>query len=153
MNDTARVAREDYEPTDGTPPPPSPPFLPYPTFYLLTLVAADIVRARIRTMGVEEHRFLMESGTLCPSPFLQAGRNCADRVGLGVADAGSEYYIFDVGGSRGMVSLFPSLPTPLVAEANACAAPPVDTLLRERYVPPRLSLVCGARGAKMKCHV
>ncbi|TFK99783.1 guanine nucleotide binding protein, alpha subunit [Pterulicium gracile] len=56
LNDTARVAREDYEPTD-----------------------ADIVRARIRTMGVEEHRFLMES-----------------------ADAGSEYYIFDVGGSRGM---------------------------------------------------
>lgn len=45
----------------------------------------DIVRARLRTLGVEEHRFTMESG----------------------AYPGSEWYIYDVGGSRSMVS--PSL--------------------------------------------
>ena len=43
----------------------------------------DIVRARLRTLGVEEHRFTMESG----------------------AYPGSEWYIYDVGGSRSVVSL------------------------------------------------
>ena len=42
----------------------------------------DIVRARLRTLGVEEHRFTMESG----------------------AYPGSEWYIYDVGGSRSVVS-------------------------------------------------
>ena len=36
------------------------------------------MRARLRTLGVEEHRFTMESGAL----------------------PGSEWYIYDVGGSR-----------------------------------------------------
>lgn len=56
LHDTARIATADYEPTD-----------------------ADIVRARIRTMGVEEHKFVMET-----------------------TDVGSEYYLIDVGGSRSM---------------------------------------------------
>lgn len=55
LNDTARIATQNYEPTDD-----------------------DIVRARLRTLGVEEHRFTMESG----------------------AYPGSEWYIYDVGGSR-----------------------------------------------------
>ena len=38
----------------------------------------DIVRARVRTLGVEEHRFTLESGAL----------------------PGTEWYIYDVGGSR-----------------------------------------------------
>ena len=41
--------------------------------------ADDIVRARLRTLGVEEHRFTMESGA-----------------------SGSEWYIYDVGGNRSM---------------------------------------------------
>ena len=45
---------------------------------LTTRAAEDIVRARLRTLGVEEHRFTMESGAL----------------------PGSEWYIYDVGGSR-----------------------------------------------------
>ncbi|PSS38079.1 hypothetical protein PHLCEN_2v59 [Hermanssonia centrifuga] len=54
LNDIARVASLQYEPSDD-----------------------DIVRARLRTLGVEEHRFTMETGA-----------------------AGSEWYIYDVGGSR-----------------------------------------------------
>jgi len=53
LNDTARIATVDYEPTEE-----------------------DIVRARLRTFGVEEHRFTQENG--------------------------SEWYIYDVGGSRSM---------------------------------------------------
>jgi len=56
LNDSARIATLVYEPTDD-----------------------DIVRARLRTLGVEEHRFTMESGS-----------------------SGSEWYIYDVGGSRSM---------------------------------------------------
>ncbi|GJE90625.1 G-protein alpha subunit [Phanerochaete sordida] len=56
LNDAMRVSAAVYEPTDD-----------------------DIVRARLRTLGVEEHRFTMESGA-----------------------SGSEWYIYDVGGNRGM---------------------------------------------------
>ncbi|KAI0093378.1 G-protein alpha subunit [Irpex rosettiformis] len=59
LNDSARVATIAYDPTDD-----------------------DIVRARLRTLGVEEHRFTMESGMSWAS--------------------GSEWYIYDVGGSRSM---------------------------------------------------
>ncbi|EJF56061.1 G-protein alpha subunit [Dichomitus squalens LYAD-421 SS1] len=55
LNDAGRVAAMSYEPTDD-----------------------DIVRARVRTLGVEEHHFTMESGAL----------------------PGTEWYIYDVGGSR-----------------------------------------------------
>ncbi|KAI0824282.1 G-alpha-domain-containing protein [Trametes gibbosa] len=55
LNDAARVAAINYEPTDD-----------------------DIVRARVRTLGVEEHHFTMENGAL----------------------PGTEWYIYDVGGSR-----------------------------------------------------
>jgi guanine nucleotide-binding protein subunit alpha len=55
MDDFARIATPQYVPTNQ-----------------------DIVKARIRTMGVEEHRFLVEKGP----------------------DAGFEYYITDVGGSK-----------------------------------------------------
>jgi len=55
LNDAARVADLNYEPND-----------------------ADIVRARVRTFGVEEHKFVMENGAI----------------------VGSEWYIYDVGGSR-----------------------------------------------------
>ncbi|KAH7925987.1 G-alpha-domain-containing protein [Leucogyrophana mollusca] len=70
LNDTARIATVDYVPTE-----------------------ADIVRARLRTFGVEEHRFMMENGTHGPTG------------GLGSAltsNVGSEWYVYDVGGSRNM---------------------------------------------------
>ncbi|KAI0668024.1 G-alpha-domain-containing protein [Trametes maxima] len=57
LNDAGRVAAINYEPSDD-----------------------DIVRARVRTLGVEEHHFTMESGAL----------------------PGTEWYIYDVGGSRGV---------------------------------------------------
>ena len=34
----------------------------YSTELRLTLCVADIVRARVRTFGVEEHKFIMENG-------------------------------------------------------------------------------------------
>ncbi|KAF8968482.1 heterotrimeric GTP-binding alpha subunit [Flammula alnicola] len=55
MDDIARIAADDYAPTDY-----------------------DIIRARIRTMGVEEHQFVVERGP----------------------DMSVEYYIADVGGTR-----------------------------------------------------
>ncbi|KIJ97471.1 hypothetical protein K443DRAFT_681491 [Laccaria amethystina LaAM-08-1] len=55
MNDVARIATPEYQPTDS-----------------------DIIRARIRTVGVEEHHFLVERGV----------------------DANSDFYITDVGGTR-----------------------------------------------------
>ncbi|KAG5635222.1 hypothetical protein H0H81_012000 [Sphagnurus paluster] len=55
LNDIARIADVNYQPTDS-----------------------DIMRARLRTLGVEEHHFVIEKGL----------------------DVGSEVYITDVGGSR-----------------------------------------------------
>ncbi|KAF8641736.1 hypothetical protein AX16_009813 [Volvariella volvacea WC 439] len=55
LNDIARIATPDYVPTDE-----------------------DIVRARVRTLGVEEHHLVIEKGI----------------------DAGADVYITDVGGSR-----------------------------------------------------
>lgn len=55
LDDVSRISMRDYVPTES-----------------------DIVRARIRTIGVEEHHFVAESGT----------------------EKGSEFFIADVGGSR-----------------------------------------------------
>ncbi|KAG5721458.1 Guanine nucleotide-binding protein alpha-4 subunit [Termitomyces sp. T112] len=55
LDDLGRIADQDYVPTDS-----------------------DIMRARVRTLGVEEHRFLINRGL----------------------ELGSEVYIIDVGGSR-----------------------------------------------------
>ncbi|KAK0229755.1 heterotrimeric GTP-binding alpha subunit [Armillaria nabsnona] len=59
LDDVSRITMRDYMPTES-----------------------DIVRARIRTIGVEEHHFVAESGR-----------------SLGT-DKGSEFFIADVGGSR-----------------------------------------------------
>jgi len=55
LDDLYRIAHRDYEPTDD-----------------------DVVRARLRTMGVQEYRFLFETGQ----------------------EAGHEWVFYDVGGSR-----------------------------------------------------
>jgi len=59
--------------------------------------AADIIRARVRTIGVEEHHFVVEKGAE-PSHTLPPA--LAKPLALG-ADAHSDVYITDVGGSRG----------------------------------------------------
>ncbi|KAF5368102.1 hypothetical protein D9758_004382 [Tetrapyrgos nigripes] len=56
LDDVARIASPDYEPTDD-----------------------DIVRARVRTVGVEEHHLIAET----------------------VTNKGTEFFIADVGGARG----------------------------------------------------
>ncbi|KAI0644624.1 G-alpha-domain-containing protein [Trametes meyenii] len=57
LNDVTRVAASNYKPSDD-----------------------DVVRARLRTMGVQEHRITFEKGS----------------------DAGSEWLIYDVGGGRSL---------------------------------------------------
>ncbi|KAM5543110.1 hypothetical protein V8D89_002984 [Ganoderma adspersum] len=57
LNDVKRIAAEDYQPSDD-----------------------DVVRARLRTMGVQEHRFVFEKGS----------------------EAGREWLIYDVGGARSL---------------------------------------------------
>ncbi|CDO72779.1 hypothetical protein BN946_scf184994.g32 [Trametes cinnabarina] len=57
LNDVMRVAARGFEPTED-----------------------DVVRARLRTMGVQEHRILVEKGT----------------------EAGCEWIIYDVGGARSL---------------------------------------------------
>lgn len=65
---------------------------------LLMVGSDDIVRARLRTLGVEEHRFTMETGMSLQVevliPILMTTRTGA---------SGSEWYIYDVGGSRNVV--------------------------------------------------
>ncbi|RPD63760.1 G-alpha-domain-containing protein [Lentinus tigrinus ALCF2SS1-6] len=57
LNDVKRIAMWDYQPSDD-----------------------DVVRARLRTMGVQEHRFVFEKGS----------------------EAGREWLIYDVGGARSL---------------------------------------------------
>jgi hypothetical protein len=58
LNDTARVADPTYEPTDGQ-------FCyAYPYYEFNNFSKADIVRARVRTYGVEEHKFILENGMM-----------------------------------------------------------------------------------------
>ncbi|GJJ13078.1 hypothetical protein Clacol_007328 [Clathrus columnatus] len=64
-----RIASPAYEPSDGI----------IPAFVVvIKLIAHDVIRARLRTMGVQEHRFTFERGI----------------------DAGREWRVYDIGGSR-----------------------------------------------------
>ncbi|KAH9930402.1 G-alpha-domain-containing protein [Epithele typhae] len=62
LDDIARIAQRDYEPTDG-----------------------DIVRARLRTVGVQEYKLTMEKYGASRAPTTEVGR---------------DWMIYDVGGSR-----------------------------------------------------
>jgi len=64
LDDLNRIARRDYQPSDD-----------------------DVVRARLRTLGVQEYRVNFE-----PSTSIFSG-------GVG-GDAGREWLLYDVGGSR-----------------------------------------------------
>jgi len=60
LNDTARITDPKYEPTNC-----ALFCAAVPPLRLITHLIADIIRARVRTMGMEEHRFVLESGTYC----------------------------------------------------------------------------------------
>ncbi|CDO76678.1 hypothetical protein BN946_scf184305.g10 [Trametes cinnabarina] len=62
LDDIPRIAVRNYEPTDD-----------------------DVVRARLRTLGVQEHRLVMERSGISP---------------LATNDVSREWMIYDVGGSR-----------------------------------------------------
>lgn len=57
LDDTARIATVDYEPIEGM----SYSRISYYSSPSCPLIE-DIVRARLRTFGVEEHRFTQENG-------------------------------------------------------------------------------------------
>lgn len=67
------------------------------------ILKADIVRARVRTFGVEEHKFVMENGMEGVAYYFVT--TLAWLMTISGAHAGSEWYIYDVGGSRSMVCL------------------------------------------------
>lgn len=76
MDDLARIARTDYAPTDR---------MFFNSIRLISFLKKyldDIIRARIRTMGIEEYRFGMENSN---------GLSC-------------DFYIIDVGGTRNQVT-------------------------------------------------
>ena len=84
LDDLDRIARRDYRPSDD-----------------------DVVRARLRTLGVQEYRITFET-----SATLFAGRPMQSFLffrililvlgGVG-GDGGKEWLLYDVGGSRTMV--------------------------------------------------
>jgi len=94
MDDIARIAAFDYVPSDSG-------------FFICKqisggfahLSADDIIKARIRTLGVEEHQFVVEKGP--PPLYLLNGSHIDFFPGK---DANVEYYITDVGGARHQVS-------------------------------------------------
>ena len=93
LNDALRICQMDYEPTTGAPftlfgfrlPFNGPP-------------AEDILRTRLTTLGVEEHRLILEGGQ--------------------IEQKNQEWLIYDVGGSRtqrgkyARVCVRLSMPTP-----------------------------------------
>lgn len=60
MNDIARIAAPDYVPTDSK----EPSSFIVASMRWLIPSKGDIIRARIRTIGVKEHQFIMERGHL-----------------------------------------------------------------------------------------
>ena len=92
LDDLERLTSLKYMPTDGT----SPLFPPSSTQLTQSCDNPDdVLKARLKTVGVSEYKFEMEA---------TAGR-----------DSGTEWRIVDVGGSRSQVGflLFLPLPFPL----------------------------------------
>ena len=121
LNDVDRIAARGYEPSDGTFPSPLPHALlpcplspprttanphfspchdPSPTTSTNHPIADDVIRARLRTMGVQEHRFTFERGL----------------------DSGREWRVYDVGGARGQVRARPAPAYISCSQADAARA-------------------------------
>ena len=84
LDDIDRIAHRDYEPTDE-----------------------DVVRARIRTTGVQEYRFLLDTmAGACLLIRLREMCVTSFRTDLKGGNVGREWVFYDVGGSRSLVSTF-----------------------------------------------
>jgi len=88
LNDIERVAARNYEPSDD-----------------------DVIRARLRTLGVQEYSFWVEQGALAVHFPLQRFRI---KAAFSRCIAGHEWLMYDVGGTRSSVSsaCISSLPPP-----------------------------------------
>ena len=65
---------------------------------VVTMVADDILRARLQTVGVEEHRLVMETGE---PRFISFSPSCLANLCLAAAENGQQWIFYDVGGARG----------------------------------------------------
>ncbi|KAG6377714.1 guanine nucleotide binding protein, alpha subunit [Boletus reticuloceps] len=72
LNDVGRIASSGYEPCDN-----------------------DIIRARLRTVGVQEHKFVMEEGGL-----MILTTSLAKMLNHVILGQGKEWVMYDVGGTR-----------------------------------------------------
>lgn len=104
---------------------------------------SDIVRARLRTIGVQEYRFVFEKGeilTLSSSlDFIQM--LSLEFLPLGL-EAGQEWLMYDVGGARSLVRhlIFPKI---FISYNSSFTARRLATLLRrpQRHHLPRPHLL------------
>jgi guanine nucleotide-binding protein subunit alpha len=76
LDDVDRLTSRDYEPTDD-----------------------DIVRARLRTMGVQEYHFNLNNSELSMKPLID---RYLQHVSAGL---GQEWILYDVGGARSSISI------------------------------------------------
>ena len=76
INDSDRIARRDYQPTDD-----------------------DVIRARLRTLGVQEYKFIFDHGMFCRSPLISLTYFLAHPG----RTMGQEWRLYDVGGARNTV--------------------------------------------------
>lgn len=110
LNDLSRIARRSYEPTDD-----------------------DIMRARLRTLGIQEYKIQFEPasssflGSECSSVLLNVPLTAITSyyvdVGIG-ADYAHEWLLYDVGVSRTTVRflLLSTPPNPTHPTTAACMA-------------------------------
>ena len=92
LNDVERIASRNYEPSDE-----------------------DVVRARLRTLGVQEYKIEFTpdnnnqnifSGTSISSRLSTLSNEALSIGTIGGVEYGREWRIYDVGGSRSMVLIF-----------------------------------------------
>lgn len=91
LDQADRIARLSYTPTTGC-----DSFVFW--FLLLIDYTEDILRARLRTLGVEEHRLTMETGKLL---WQFSTKWMADNTGFLAIEKGKDWIFYDVGGARG----------------------------------------------------
>lgn len=62
----------------------------------------DILRARLKTLGVSEHRFQVKTGAWVPHVGMQIFKKVSGHIGTAMS---SDWRVFDVGGHRSLVSI------------------------------------------------
>lgn len=97
LDDIDRILSPNYEPSDGI-----LSFLTSFGFEFSTWVPDDIVRARLRTIGIQEHVFKFETGKIS---ITELTGTLFHLMFIG-SEVGQEWVIYDVGGSRPQVCQF-----------------------------------------------